>query len=105
MNTRNTTKHVEKKLQRAIEFLELLQHPRTSVILEYIQENRQADFTELLIRFPEGNIQEDLHNLVESKILILLDSEYQPVFKINRDKLERVFRATTPAFKVANMVN
>ena len=104
MNTRNTA-HVEKKIQRAIEFLELLQHPQTNEILDFLQSNGESDFTELLIRFPKGNIQDDLDRLVSSGILLRSDSYLQSIYRINREKLERVFRATTPVFKVPQRID
>ena len=101
MDTGNTIQDMEKKLQRAIDFLELLQLQRTSAILEYLQWQGEADYSALLIQFPKGNIQRDLERLVESSILLKTEVYYQPVYRINREKLERVFRATAPVFKVS----
>jgi hypothetical protein len=101
MDTGNTIQDMEKKLQRAIDFLELLQLQRTSAILEYLQQQGEADYSALLIHFPKGNIQRDLERLVESSILLKTEAYYQPVYRINREKLERVFRATAPVFKVS----
>ena len=101
MDTGNTIQDMEKKLQRAIDFLELLQLQRTSAILDYLQRQGEADYSALLIQFPKGNIQRDLERLVESSILLKTEVYYQPVYRINREKLERVFRATAPVFKVS----
>lgn len=82
----------EKKIQRALDVLKVLQRPQTLAILTYLEEQGGSDFIDLLIHFPEMDMEEELDRMAAIGLIHSELRYYSAHYRINRDKLIRVFR-------------
>lgn len=92
LNTRNTMKQAEKKIQQALDVLSVLQRPQTLALLTYLQEHGSSAFIDVLVRFPEMDVEEELARMSAAGLIYSETQYYQPHYRINREKLTRVFR-------------
>ncbi|MBV6429896.1 MAG: hypothetical protein KIPDCIKN_04494 [Haliscomenobacter sp.] len=92
LNTRNTMQQAEKKIQRALDMLSVLQRPQTSFILAYLQEHGSSAFIDVLVHFPEMDVEDELQRMSAAGLIYPETHYYQTHYRINREKLIRVFR-------------
>lgn len=98
MNTGNTTltlRHDRFILEKAIALLDVLSQPAAHAVLEYLQEHREASLIDLLVHCQEDrDLEETLQRMVSTGILQTVEHLYQPIYRINRKKLNRIWVAT-----------
>ena len=97
LNTMQQTKSLisgeDKGIEKAIKLLDLLVRPSTRYILEFLHENREGTYVDILVHCGENDLEDDLRDLVSAGILNCREELYSPVYRLNLIKLFRVRKA------------
>ncbi|MBK6947956.1 MAG: hypothetical protein IPH16_07780 [Haliscomenobacter sp.] len=82
----------EKKIQRALDVLSVLQRPQTLSILSYLQEHGSSAFIDVMVHFPEMDVEDELERMSAAGLIYSENQYYTTHYRINREKLLRVYR-------------